>query len=134
MYLLDTNIVSELVRRAPNPNVVARLRQLGSDGLFLNVVSVLELRYGAARSTKPASMWARIASEILPRFIIIPFEQSDAVAAGDLRASLAAKGANIGLQDILLVGAAYNRQLTFVTRNRSDFDRVVGLQVENWFE
>lgn len=134
MYLLDTNIVSELVRRAPNPNVLAQLKRFASDGLFLNVVSIFELRYGAARSSKPASLWARIASEILPRFVIIPFEQSDALAAGDLRASLAAKGANIGLQDILLAGVAFNRRLTFVTRNRSDFDRVVGLRVENWFE
>ena len=134
MYLLDTNIVSELVRRDPNPKVMAQLKRLSSDGLFLSVVSIFELRYGAARSAKPASLWARIEAEILPRFAIIPFEQIDALAAGDLRASLAAKGTSIGLQDILLAGVAYNRKLTFVTRNRSDFDRVVGLQVENWFE
>ena len=134
MFLLDTNIVSEIVRRVPDANVTARLSQEPAAGLHLSSVSVFELRYGAARSAKPASLWARIQRDILSRFQVLPFTEQDALTAADLMAPLIKSGQQFSLQDIWLAGVAYGRDLTLVTRNRRDFDRVPGLKLENWFE
>jgi tRNA(fMet)-specific endonuclease VapC len=134
VFLLDTNIVSEIVKRAPDANVVARLTSEASSGLHISSVSVFELRFGAARSAKPASLWARIQRDILGRFQVLPFTEQDALAAADLMAPLVAGGHNFALQDIRLAGVAFGRNLTFVTRNQRDFDRIRGLKVENWFE
>ncbi len=134
MFLLDTNIVSELVRRNPEAKILARLNAEPASGLFLSAVSVFELRFGAARSVKPASLWAGIQRDILGRVQVLPFTEEDALAAADLMAPLVAGGRNLALQDIWLAGVAFHRNLTLVTRNRRDFDRITGLKLENWFE
>ncbi len=134
MFLLDTNVVSELVKRNPDGKVLTRLNREPASGLFLSTVSVFELRFGEARSAKPASLWARIQRDILGRFQVVPFTEQDALAAADLMAPLVARGQNIALQDVWLAGVAFGRNLTFVTRNRRDFDRITDLRVENWFE
>ena len=121
MFLLDTNIVSELVKRIPDARVMARLNTEAASDLFICPVTVFELRFGAARSAKPASLWGRIERDILGRFGLIPFEAADAVAAADILSALAGSGRNAALQDIRLAGMAANRNLTFVTRNRRHF-------------
>ena len=134
MFLLDTNIVSELVRRTPDSKVISRLNAEPPASHFISSVTIFELRFGAARSVKPASLWARVQRDNVSRFQVLPFTEPDALAAADLLAPLVAGGKNLALQDIWLAGVAFSRNLTFVTRNRKDFDRVTGLKVENWFE
>jgi tRNA(fMet)-specific endonuclease VapC len=133
VFLLDTNIVSEIVRRVPNAKVMARMNQQGAANLHISAVTVFELRFGAARSAKPASLWARIQRDIIGRFQVLPFTEQDALAAGDLMAPLVGSGRQLALQDIWLAGVAFGRNLTLVTRNRRDFDRITGLKVEDWF-
>jgi len=65
VFLLDTNIVSEIVKRAPEAKVLARLNREPPTSLHISSVTVFELRFGAARSAKPASLWARIQRDIL---------------------------------------------------------------------
>jgi predicted nucleic acid-binding protein len=134
MFLLDTNIVSELVKRAADVKVTARLQSEPAPSLFISSVTVFELRYGAARSAKPASLWSRIQREIINRFQVLPVETNDALAAADVMAALAGSGYNGALQDIWLAGLAANRGLTLVTRNVRHFDRILNLRVENWFD
>jgi predicted nucleic acid-binding protein len=134
VFLLDTNIVSELLRKTPDSRVLARLNTETALSLFICPVTVFELRYGAARSAKPASLWGRIQSEIIGRFNVLPFEAADALAAADIMSALAGGGRNAALQDIWLAGAAAHRNLTFVTRNRRHFDHILNLKIENWFD
>jgi len=56
VFLLDTNIFSEVVKRAPDAKVLTRLNSEAPAVLHLSTVSVFELRFGAARSAKPASL------------------------------------------------------------------------------
>ena len=134
MFLLDTNIVSEIVKRAPDTKVLTRINRERLDTLHISSITVFELRFGAARSVKPAALWARIQRDIVGHFHVLPFTQQDALAAADLMAPVVAGGHNLALQDVWLAGVAFGRNLTFVTRNRRDFDRITGLKVENWFE
>jgi tRNA(fMet)-specific endonuclease VapC len=134
VFLLDTNIVSEIVKRTPDAKVMARLNREAVASLHISSVTVFELRFGAARSAKPASLWTRIQRDIISRFQVLPFTEQDALNAADLMAPLVGSGQHLALQDIWLAGVAFGRNLTFVTRNRRDFDRVTGLKLENWFE
>jgi predicted nucleic acid-binding protein len=134
VFLLDTNIVSELLRKNPDSKLVARLNREPALDLFICPVTVFELRFGAARSAKPASLWGRIEREIIGRFKVLPFEAADALAAADILSALAGSGRNAALQDIWLAGVAANRNLTFVTRNRRHFDHILNLKIENWFD
>ena len=134
MFLLDTNIASEIVKRTPDAKVMVRLNGETAASLHISSVTVFELRFGAARSAKPASLWGRIQRDIISRFQALPFTDQDALTAAGLMAPLVGSGQHLALQDIWLAGVPFGRDLTFVMRNRRDFDRVPGLKVENWFE
>lgn len=66
-YLLDTNVLSEVIRKKPEPSVLARLRQIAPDSVFTSVVCVTELRYGARRHHRADVLWDRIARDVLSR-------------------------------------------------------------------
>jgi tRNA(fMet)-specific endonuclease VapC len=134
VFLLDTNIVSEVVKRTPDAKVTARLNREDPKNLYISTIVVFELRFGAARSAKPAALWSRIERDIICKFQVLPFSDSDALAAADLMSTASGAGRNLAVQDLLLAGAAFSRGFTFVTRNRRDFDPIVGLRIENWFD
>lgn len=134
MYLLDTDVLSELVKRRPSPHVLARLRRSRADTLYTTVISVMELRYGCARRPDSERFWARLEREILARVQVLGFGADDAIVAGDLLAALSTKGTRIGLEDTLIASVALVRRYVVVTRNVRHFARISSLRVENWFE
>ena len=67
MYLLDTNVLSQLVRKHPPPDLIDRLGQHATDPLFTSCICVMELRQGALRRPDHGALWSRIEREILSR-------------------------------------------------------------------
>ena len=132
-YLLDTNVLSEVIRRRPEPSVLARLRQIAPGSVFTSVVCVTELRYGARRRPGAEARWERIAREVLSRVRILPFGEEEALRAGDLLADLEAAGQPIGIEDVLIGATALAGSLTVATRNVRHFRRLPGLAVESWW-
>lgn len=65
MYLLDTNILSELIKRKPNSNFLQKLKEVPPDLLYTTVISVMELRAGCEKRTDKDIFWKRIEKEIL---------------------------------------------------------------------
>ncbi len=132
-YLLDTNVLSELVKKQPSSEVVRRLRQARGQRLATSVLCVTELRYGAARHPQGGALWDRILREILSRLEILPVGEEEAVRAGDVLADLERRGQPIGIEDILIATTARAHGLTVVTRNVRHFRRIGGLRVESWW-
>ncbi len=132
-YLLDTSVLSELVRKKPSRDVVRRLRQLRGSKLTTSSVCVLELRHGTARHPQGGQLWRRLADTVLSRVEILAFGEMEARSAGDLLAALERNGAVIGLEDVLIGVTARIRGLTMVTRNVRHFERIEGLNVESWW-
>lgn len=128
-YLLDTNILIFLLRRQ-HPKIVERMEQ--APGLLhVSTISVAELSYGSARSSDP--LRNRIAvEELLGRLTVLAFDARAAHDSGRIRAQLAAEGRLIGGYDLLLAGHARAADLTMVTHNVAEFERVQGLHVEDW--
>jgi tRNA(fMet)-specific endonuclease VapC len=129
-YLLDTNVwVDYLNQRFPN--VSARIVALGPRKLLLSSVVLAELRYGADKSGDPRRNHARI--DILEADVArLDFDETAALAFGQLRVALEAQGTPIGAYDMLIAGQALSRDLILVTDNLREFSRVPGLQTENW--
>ncbi len=132
MYLLDTNILSELMKRHPNHGLVTRLRLIAPDELFTSVICVLELRFGSALRPDFPAFWAKIEREIISRVTVIPFGNEEAIVAGDILSELKKKGRNIGLEDVMIGASAMANKLIVVTANIRHFSRIEGLRVENW--
>jgi len=134
MYLLDTNILSELIKRRPDPHLIERIRSEPADTLFTSSVCVMELRMGSALRNDFDVFWKRIQGEILSRIKIIPIGMDEAVTAGDILANLRKTGQSIGIEDVFIAASAITHRLTAVTANVRHFVRIEGLMVENWLQ
>lgn len=132
MYLLDTDVVSALVRKAPPAPLIARLAQTSKADRHISVVTVLELRRGSKRKSAPRGIFERIEQNIISRMQILPVDSAVALAAGDLMAWLDDHGTPIGMADCLIGATAVLHRLTLITGNIRHFTRIDGLKVENW--
>ena len=126
-FLLDTNVVSELVRPRPNPGLVEWLAERDEDQVFLSVVTLAELRYGIARlpvGRRRRSLEEWLHGELLQRFEgrILPIDDDVALTWGDVTAECAAVGRPIEAMDGLLAATARVHVLELVTRNAGDFE------------
>lgn len=133
-YLLDTNILSELLKKRPNPHMIVRLRSKQPESLFTSCICVMELRFGAALRSDAEIFWETITEEILSKVTILPLASRDAVTAGDLLASFQKAGQIVGMEDILIAATALSHKCIMVTANTRHFPRVKPLMVENWLE
>jgi tRNA(fMet)-specific endonuclease VapC len=131
-FHLDTNVVIGLLNA--NPEYRARYEQLRARGeeTAVSSVVVFELWYGVARSKRVAQN-ARALRLFLETLVnVLPFTSEDAVAAGEIRASLKKTGSPIGPYDVLIAGQALRMGATLVTANIAEFERVRGLEWQDW--
>jgi predicted nucleic acid-binding protein len=103
MYLLDTNILSELVKKRPDHNLLQHLRSNLSQSLFTSCICVMELRFGSALRKDFKSFWQNIEREIISRINVIPLVHEDVLIAGDILADLKKKGKPVGIEDVLIL-------------------------------
>lgn len=129
-YLLDTNICIYALKNRP-PEVLARLRAVRRTDVTLSVITVLELRQGAEKSQRSAATHATLDNFLSP-LQILPFDEAAALAAARIRAHLERQGRPIGDLDSLIAAHALSQDLVLVTNNLREFERVPGLQCENW--
>lgn len=128
-FLLDTNIVSDLVRN-PHGAVARQIREVGEEQVCTSIIVAAELRYGAAKKGS-----ARLTTQlelVLGAIDVLPFEAPADGEYGRLRARLEKAGQPIGGNDLLIAAQAVALQCIFVTDNEREFARIEGLVVENW--
>jgi len=128
-YLLDTNIVSDLVRN-PQGKVAQRIQKIGDSKVCTSIIVAAELRYGAAKKGS-AKLSAQL-DAVLNVLEIVPFEPPADKTYGLVRAKLEKAGRLIGANDLLIVSQAVASGLTLVSDNEREFSRVDNLQLENW--
>jgi tRNA(fMet)-specific endonuclease VapC len=128
-YLLDTNIVSDLVKR-PQGKVAARIAQIGEHRVHASLIVAAELRYGAKKRGSP-KLTAQL-DAVLSSLSILPLETPTEHRYGELRSALEQAGMPIGPNDMLIAAHALALDAILVTDNTREFERVPGLRVENW--
>jgi tRNA(fMet)-specific endonuclease VapC len=126
-FLLDSNAVIALLKG--HAGFLARLRQYQPADFGIPAIVAHELFYGAYKGQRTPENLARIEGLA---FEVLEFDREDARAAGELRAKLALAGTPIGPYDVLIAGQAVARALILITHNRGEFQRVPGLQMEDW--
>lgn len=128
-YLLDTNIVSDLVRN-PQGAVAKRIHAAGETNVCTSIIVAAELRYGAAK--KGSARLSAQLEAVLAALEVVPFEAPADVAYGNCRARLEQAGQPIGGNDLLIAAQALALGYTVVTDNEREFVRVASLLSENW--
>ena len=128
-FLLDTNILSDLVRN-PQGRVAVRIAEVGEDRVCTSIIVAAELRFGAAK--KGSERLTHQVERILSVIDIQPFDAPADDAYARLRTRLEDAGAPIGGNDMLIDAHALAADCAVVTDNEREFSGIAGLKVENW--
>jgi len=128
-YLLDTNIVSAVIRD-PQGRVTERIREVGEANVATSIIVAAELRYGAAK--KGSVRLAAQVEAVLGALEVLPFEDPADRVYGVLRAGLEQKGQPVGGNDLLIAAQALSLGFTLVTANEREFAKIEDLPCENW--
>ena len=135
MYLLDTDILSNLMRRSPSSALVARVARVPSEEQFTSSITLGELVYGAHRLRERTTiLMEKIEDALLPNLPVLAFDTAAARRYGEIRAELERLGTPMGDADMRIAAIALARGLRVVTGNERHFRRVPGLETENWLE
>jgi tRNA(fMet)-specific endonuclease VapC len=135
MYLLDTDILSNLMRRTPSTVLIARLAAVPPEQQFTSSITLSEMFYGTFRlGPNSKALLERLEQLLLPNLPVLPFDTEAAFRYGKIRAELESKGAIIGDADLRIAGIALARGLTLITGNVHHFSRVSELRFDNWLE
>jgi predicted nucleic acid-binding protein len=134
MFLLDTNVVSETIKRRPNPGVTQWLDQTDTAGLWLCTITIGEITKGIAllrkREPERAKQLLNWRTKLEAAYTdrILPFDTQTSHQWGEIRASFP----SMSLEDSIIASIAQVRGLTIVTRNTRDF-AATGLPIVNPF-
>jgi predicted nucleic acid-binding protein len=137
MILLDTNVVSEPLRAAPEPRLVAWLDAQPLETLFLSVITVAELRFGVASlpaGRRRSSLRERLEARVLPAFTgrILPFDLAATQAYADLMVKAQATGSSVGLADGLIAAIASVNGMAVATRDTKPFLAIGMTVIDPW--
>jgi tRNA(fMet)-specific endonuclease VapC len=128
-YLLDTNIVSDLIRN-PQGRVAQHISKIGEDKVCTSIIVAAEMRYGATKKGSP-QLTAQLEA-ILGALEILPFETPAHKVYASIRLRLERAGRPIGANDLLIASQALSLGYTVVTNNEDEFAHVENLLRENW--
>ena len=128
-YLLDTNIVSDLVRN-PQGKVARHVRRVGEKHVCTSIIVAAELRYVSDK--KGSSRLSSQLAAVLGALEVLPFETPADTTYGLLRTRLEQESTPIGANDLLIAAQALAVGCVMVTDSEREFSRVKGLQVQNW--
>ena len=126
-FLLDANALIVLLKG--HPGFLARLRHYQPQDFGVPAIVMHELFYGAYKGQRTAQTLSRIDALA---FEVLEFDGEDARVAGEVRAQLAHAGTPIGPYDVLIAGQALARNLTLITHNGREFQRVARLNIQDW--
>ncbi len=130
-YLLDTNILSDLVRH-PQGAIAQGIARVGEKAVCTSIIVASELRFGATKRNA-ARLTAQIET-ILAAIEVLQFDTPADHEYARLRHHLEQAGTPIGPNDMLIAAHALATESILVTANKSEFTRIPGLTVENWLE
>jgi len=129
MFMLDTNIISDLVRN-PGGQAAVRLAEVGDGDILTSVIVAGELRYGCRR--KGSARLTERVEAVLREIKVLSLEPEVSAHYGEIRSDLEMRGMPIGQNDLWIAAQARTARAVLVTDNEDEFRRVTGLVVENW--
>jgi tRNA(fMet)-specific endonuclease VapC len=129
-YLLDTNICIYIIKKKP-AEVFDKFKNLTIGDVGISSITLAELQYGIEKSSNPVKN-----KEALEKFLtpieVIDFVYDATVEYGKIRSELERKGVPIGPLDMLIAAHAMSLDVTLVTNNVREFERIPELKIDNW--
>ena len=136
-YLLDTNIISELIKPTPNSNVVSFLDSLNEDDVFISVITIGEIQFGIQKlpsSKKKEQLLSWLYADLLARFHnkVVDIDVETMLLWGEVSQQLKAKGTPMPIMDLLIAATCLKGNYMLITRNEKDFTHL-DIEITNPF-
>ena len=131
MYLLDTNILSNLMVKSPSDHLLEKMNSIPVGDQFTSSITLGELLYGALKKGSERLL-DQVRTQVTGKLPILPFDSDAASQYAEIRVELERRGFPVDEPDLMIAGIALARNLTVVTDNVRHFVRIPGLAVENW--
>ncbi len=128
-YLLDTNIISDLLRH-PNGKIAQNVKRVGEEKICTSIIVAAELRFGVMK--KGSAQLTDALEAILSAMAVVPFESPADKIYGAIRTRHEKSGQLIGANDLLIAAHAIALGYTLVSDNEREFSRIKDLEQENW--
>ena len=132
MYMLDTNICIYIIKQKPK-SVIDKLKKMKNANICISSITYSELLYGAEKSSNIAKNLLAL-TLFLSNIEILSYDESASIDYGIIRSKLEKQGKIIGPLDMLIAAHAKSLNITLVSNNLKEFERVDGLRLENWVE
>jgi predicted nucleic acid-binding protein len=134
-YVLDTNVISELITRHPNQNVIDWIDKLDPETIYLSVITIGEVRKGIeklAPSRRKDEMTLWLTNDLLLRFAdkIVDITSTVMLVWGELTGQMEREGKSMPAIDSLIAASVIEGRFTLVTRNEDDF-QYAGISIIN---
>lgn len=129
-YLLDTNICIYIIKKKP-PEVFDRFRSIKLKQLYIPTITLFELYYGIEKNNSRRRNLSALENFIRP-LTVVDFSFDAAKKAAYIRSQLQKQGTPIGVYDVQIAAVALSLNMTLLTNNTREFERVEGLKLENW--
>ena len=127
--MLDTNIVIYILKRRQLE--ILSTFNANANRMAISSITLAELTHGAEKSDRVTEN-LEVIDNFCSRLEVLPYGEKAAQHYGAIRAGLEKLGQPIGVNDIHIAGHARSEGLALVTNNVSEFERVPGLELENW--
>ena len=127
---VDTNICIDLIKQHPL-EVLQRFQKVKIQQLYIPTITVFELYYSIAKNNSHARNLKALENFIAP-LTVVGFSLEAAIKAANIRATLQKKGLTIGAYAIQIAAVTLVENITLLTNNMREFERVEGLSLENW--
>jgi len=132
MYLFDTDILSNIVKKHPSPRLIKKLQHLVKAVQFTTSVNVGEIYFGACRSARKSIILKAFSEVVFPNVNILSFDVESGILFGTLKAELEKNGIGCSEPDLRISTIAIQHKLTLITGNTKHFKHIPGLKTDNW--
>jgi tRNA(fMet)-specific endonuclease VapC len=132
MFLFDTDIISNILKKKPSTRLLNKLAGLPMAKQFISTITVSEVVYGAMKSTRPDYHLDNLQNILLPAVNVVGFDSKSAYVCGRLRAELDKQGQPLDLADLEIAAISIANNFTLITGNTRHFQRIKTLHLENW--
>jgi len=133
MVLLDTDVISHLLRGTAPPSLVAALGRVPVDRRFVCAITVGEIAYGFEKAgPRYEALWQELERRFLRRVEVLPFDDAAARVYGRLRVEVERRAIPLSDRDLRVASIALARDMELATLNREHFEKTPGLRLFTW--
>ncbi len=132
MFLFDTDVLSNIVKRRPSGLLMKKLARLPKQFQYTTAINIGEIYYGANRSSRMDQIIKAFEDRVFPNLGVIGFDETGGRIFGELKAELEKQGLSCSEPDLRIAAIAIQHEMVLITGNTRHFTNIPGLSVENW--